>query len=219
MTNILYSFRRCPYAIRARLAISYSQSQVQLREVALKDKPSEMLAISAKGTVPVLQLSDKHIIDESLDIMIWALEKSDPDHWLAPSLTEMLSLIDENDFEFKTWLDKYKYAPNNTPSLIDSYREKAEEFLFILEQKLLHHPYLFGEKISLADIAIFPFIRQFASVDLDNFEKSEFSQVKKWLNQFKHSELFLSVMDKYPTWSTSGKAYRFPESMTKKEDS
>ena len=216
MTNILYSFRRCPYAIRARLAIAYSESHVQLREIALKDKPSEMLTLSPKGTIPVLQLSNEHVIDESLDIMIWALEKSDPDNWLAPNLAEMLSLIDENDIEFKTWLDKYKYAPNDDAALIDNYRKKAEEFLFILEQKLLNNSYLFGEKISLADVAIFPFIRQFASVDLNHFEKSEFSQVKKWLNQFKHSELFLSVMDKYPTWLTSGKAHPFPVDINKK---
>jgi len=210
MTNILYSFRRCPYAIRARLAIAYSQSQVQLREVALKNKPPEMLALSAKGTVPVLLLEDKTLIDESLDIMIWALENADPEGWLTPDLTTMLALIDENDFEFKTWLDKYKYAPNDDPALIINYREQAEDFLFKLEQKLLNTPYLFGEKISLADIAIFPFIRQFAAVDLVSFEKNEFSNIKKWLNHFSDSELFLSVMDKYPTWLESGKAIPFP---------
>jgi len=210
MTNILYSFRRCPYAIRARLAIAYSQSQVQLREVALKNKPPEMLALSAKGTVPVLLLENKTLIDESLDIMIWALENADPEGWLTPDLTTMLALIDENDFEFKTWLDKYKYAPNDDPALIINYREQAEDFLFKLEQKLLNTPYLFGEKISLADIAIFPFIRQFAAVDLVSFEKNEFSNIKKWLNHFSDSELFLSVMDKYPTWLESGKAIPFP---------
>lgn len=210
MTNILYSFRRCPYAIRARLAIAYSQSQVQLREVALKNKPPEMLALSAKGTVPVLLLEDKTLIDESLDIMIWALENADPEGWLTPDLTTMLALIDENDFEFKTWLDKYKYAPNDDPALIINYREQAEDFLFKLEQKLLNTPYLFGEKISLADIAIFPFIRQFAAVDLVSFEKNEFSNIKKWLNHLTKSKLFLSVMDKYPTWLESGKAVPFP---------
>jgi glutathione S-transferase len=211
MTNILYSFRRCPYAIRARLAIAYSQSQVQLREVALKNKPPELLTLSVKGTVPVLLLADKSLLDESLDIMIWALENNDPEEWLKPNLTTMLALIDENDFEFKTWLDKYKYASNDDPALIAYYRQEAENFLFKLEQLLLNTPYLFGEKVSLADIAIFPFIRQFEAVDLVSFEKSKFSNIKKWLNHFSNSELFLSVMDKYPTWLESGQAHPFPK--------
>lgn len=211
MTNILYSFRRCPYAIRARLAIAYSQKQVQLREVALKNKPPELLTLSVKETVPVLQLTDKTLLDESLDIMIWALENADPDNWLKPNLTTMLALIDENDFEFKTWLDKYKYAPNDDPELIVYYRQEAENFLFKLEQHLLNNSYLFGDKVSLADIAIFPFIRQFAAVDLVSFERSKFSNIKKWLNHFSNSELFLSVMDKYPTWLESGQAHPFPK--------
>lgn len=212
MNNILYSFRRCPYAIRARLAITYSQQQVALREIALKNKPKAMTAISAKGTVPILQLSNGCVLDESLDIMVWALEKSDQDGWLNANLSEMLNLIDENDFEFKPWLDKYKYAKNFPQQTAGYYREQAEEFLFKLESRLLTSPYLFGEKLGLADIAIFPFIRQFATVDQTYFEKSPYPHLQKWLNNFTESPLFRSVMKKYPTWLESGEEITFPES-------
>ena len=211
MNNILYSFRRCPYAIRARLAIAYNRQQVALREVALKSKPEVMTAISAKGAIPVLQLSDGSVLDESLDIMVWALEKSDPDGWLHTDLPEMLNLIDENDSEFKTWLDKYKYAENFPQQTVGYYREQAEEFLFKLENRLLASPYLFGEKISLADIAIFPFIRQFAAVDQTYFEKSPYPRLQRWLAYFNNSALFHSVMEKYPIWLESGEEIIFPE--------
>ncbi|MCW8994428.1 MAG: glutathione S-transferase [Psychromonas sp.] len=210
MNNTLYSFRRCPYAIRARLAISYSQQQVALREIDLKNKPEAMLAISAKGTVPVLQLSNGGVLDESLDIMVWALEKSDPDGWLDTDLLAMLSLIDENDFEFKNWLDKYKYAEQFPQQTVDYYREQAEEFLFKLENRLSLSPYLFGDKISLADIAIFPFVRQFAKVSLSYFEQSPFPCLQRWLTHFNNSTLFHSVMEKYPIWLESGEEISFP---------
>ena len=148
MTNILYSFRRCPYAIRARLAIAYSQKQVQLREVALKNKPPELLTLSVKETVPVLQLTDKTLLDESLDIMIWALTKRDPDNWLAGNLQKMLTLIDENDYEFKSWLDKYKYAVRFPEKSESYYREQCEDFLCQLEQRLANSTYLFSNQLS-----------------------------------------------------------------------
>lgn len=211
MKPIFYSFRRCPYAIRARLAIAYSQQQVILREIDLKLKPKDLVSISAKATVPVLQLTNGSILDESLDIMVWALEQSDPDSWLREDLTEILTLIDENDFDFKSWLDKYKYAERFPQYTEKYYRERGEEFLFKLENKLSTSPYLFGEKVSLADIAIFPFIRQFSAVDSVHFSKSPFPYLQKWLSEFNDSVLFNSVMDKYPTWSEPEEEITFPK--------
>lgn len=214
MPNTLYSFRRCPYAIRARLAIAVSSQPVFLREIMLKNKPAEMLALSSKGTVPVLQLADGTVLDESLDIMVWALELRDPNAWLQGSLTEMLNLIDENDFEFKDWLDKYKYADRfpEYPALY--YREHAEEFLLQLENRLSNSPYLFGQQISLADMAILPFIRQFSGVDKDWFEQSPYPFLKVWLANFINSTLFNSVMKKYPIWLESGQQSTFPETQS-----
>lgn len=211
MPNTLYSFRRCPYAIRARLALAASSQSVFLREIILKNKPAEMLALSGKGTVPVLQLADGTVLDESLDIMVWALTKHDPDGWLQGDLTEMLNLIDENDFEFKDWLDKYKYADRFPQYSALYYRENAEYFLMQLENRLGNSPYLFGQQISLADMAILPFIRQFAGVDKDWFEQSDYPFLKIWLANFLNSQLFKSVMKKYSTWLESEQQHSFPE--------
>ncbi|WP_022942414.1 glutathione S-transferase [Psychromonas hadalis] len=210
MTPLFYSFRRCPYAMRARLAIACSQQHVTLREIILKDKPNEMLQLSSKGTVPVLQLSDGDVLDESLDIMVWALSRNDPDQWLAGNIHKMIALIDKNDFEFKGWLDKYKYAdrfPENSESY---YREQCEDFLVQLEQRLLINDYLFSDNIRLADIAIFPFIRQFSAVDKQWFEQSPYPHLQHWLNSLVNSKLFHSVMQKYPIWLTSQQAQDFP---------
>lgn len=212
MANILYSFRRCPYAMRARLAIAYTQQPVALREISLQCKPEAMLIHSAKGTVPVLVLENGDVLDESLDIMVWALEHCDPDGWLQANLTEMLKLIDENDFEFKIWLDKYKYADRFPELSAEYYRENAEDFLFKLENRLLTSPYLFGEQISLADMAIFPFVRQFAGVDPEYFEATPFVHLQKWLASLINTPLFHSVMQNYPTWLESGQETAFPES-------
>ncbi|MCG6200953.1 glutathione S-transferase [Psychromonas antarctica] len=211
MNHLFYSFRRCPYAMRARLAIAYSQQLVELREISLKAKPQTMLAVSAKGTVPVLQLADGTVLDESLDIMAWALEGSDPDGWLQGNLSEMLSLIDENDFEFKGWLDKYKYAdryPEHSPLY---YRDNAEEFLTQLEHQLRNNAYLFGDRISLADMAILPFIRQFSAVDKAWFSQAPYPRIKIWLANFIDSTLFQSIMKEYPTWLESKQQITFPE--------
>lgn len=198
---ILYSFRRCPYAIRARLALKVSQIQVELREVVLSDKPQQMLDISPKGTVPVLKLPDGAVVDESRDIMLWALKKNDPRNWLLHELqNEVNALIDINDNEFKQHLDHYKYADRFPELPMESYRKQAEEFLKVLEQKLLTHPYLMGQSVSFADIAIFPFIRQFAYVDKTWFDESEYRNLKKWLQSLLDSELFIQVMKKFPQW-------------------
>lgn len=213
MPNTLYSFRRCPYAMRARLAIAISQQQVNLREIILKHKPQEMLAISPKGTVPVLQLADGSVLEESLEIMVWCLHKSDPQGWLKGNLIEMLNLIDENDAEFKHWLDRYKYASRFPEHSEQFYREQGEEFLMTLENRLSQTPFLFGQQIRLADMAIFPFVRQFASVDKAWFAQSPYPKLQVWLAGLSNSQLFHSIMQKYPQWLDSREEITFPNEL------
>ncbi|MDN2662408.1 glutathione S-transferase [Psychromonas sp. 14N.309.X.WAT.B.A12] len=214
MQPILYSFRRCPYAMRARLALAISEQSVRLREIVLKHKPADLLAISPNKTIPVLQLTQQvtpdTVLDESLEIMVWALSENDPAQWLSPSIEEMLDLIDINDYEFKPWLDRYKYADRHPEHSVDYYRQQAEEFIFLLESRLNENPYLFSDRISLADMAIFPFIRQFASVDKSWFEQAGYQQVKRWLETLMNSNLFAQCMKKYPTWLESGEEIIFP---------
>ncbi|MDG2018867.1 MAG: glutathione S-transferase [Porticoccaceae bacterium] len=202
MTPILYSFRRCPYAIRARMAIAYASINLEIREVSLANKPAEMLAISPKGTVPVLQLSDR-VVDESLEIIDWALGQSDPEGWLALECqTEQLALIEENDNPFKDGLDKYKYWDRFPEQSQQVYRRYAEKFISSLELRLQQNTYLFGAKICMADIAIFPFIRQFAFVDKAWFDQSSYPSVQRWLNEFLQSDLFNQVMQKRAIWQS-----------------
>lgn len=200
--HILYSFRRCPYAIRARMAIRYSGMKVQLREVALRDKPSQMLAVSPKGTVPVLQLSDGQIMDESLDIMVWALSQNDPMLWLPNEdpLEASKLLIAENDHSFKAQLDRYKYADRFPQHSVDYYRDQAAAFLNQLEARLSQQQYLLFDRVTLADVALFPFIRQFAFVDKAWFDQCEYRFLRNWLNDFLNSPIFDQVMQKYPAW-------------------
>ena len=207
---IFYSFRRCPYAIRARLAIKVSGVQVELREVILADKPKEMLACSAKGTVPVLQFDDGTVIDESFDIMLWALKQNDPDNWLAHSLSqEARSLIEFNDGEFKEHLDHYKYADRFPEQTMESYRARGEAFLQRLEEQLNQNLYLAGENLSMLDVAIFPFIRQFAYVDKIWFDQTEYTKLQLWLDSLLASQLFNDVMKKYPKWKINSELVIF----------
>jgi len=200
---ILYSFRRCPYAMRARLAIAKSSISVELREVVLRNKPQSLLDISPKGTVPVLLLTDSTVIDESLDIMYWALSINDPEHWFSEDLAdEIQQLIKWNDGDFKYFLDRYKYADRYPEHSEQYYREKAESFLIELENRLTQQAFLCGASCSLADMAIFPFIRQFANVDSDWFQSSKYQKLNQWLNKHLESELFISIMEKYPAWQT-----------------
>ena len=197
----LYSFRRCPYAMRARMAIRASQLQVELREVVLKNKPAEMLEASPKATVPVLVTEQNQVIDESLDIMHWSLQQNDPYQWLRPEHAEVTEkLIRYNDNIFKIHLDHYKYFERFPEQPQISYREKGEQFLAQLEQQLCNTRYLVDDHASLADIAIFPFIRQFAHVDLDWFNHSKYTALNQWLNEWLNSDLFTSVMHKHPPW-------------------
>ncbi len=197
---ILYSFRRCPYAIRARLAIAYAGIAIEIREVQLKHKPEQMLVISPKGTVPVLQLPDGKVLDESLDIMRWALAQNDPDNWLDV-VEDAGELILWNDGEFKYFLDRYKYAdryPEFPPSY---YRSQAEKFLAELEARLARHPFLSGHHYGLLDAAILSFIRQFAAVDNLWFQASDYRRVIDWLKRGIATDLFASVMIKYAIWN------------------
>ena len=208
---VLYSFRRCPYAIRARLAISYSGVQLELREVVLRDKPRELIEASSKATVPVLALADGRIIDESRDIMFWALEQHDPDNWLACNDSSLASLLEDNDTEFKHWLDRYKYADRYPEFNQSWYREQCEKLLAKLEATLVKAPFLHGSQFGFTDAAILPFIRQFAHVDKHWFAESPYQNIKRWLHDFMQSSLFLSVMDKYPQWHSGDKPTYFPQ--------
>ncbi|MFT3928807.1 MAG: glutathione S-transferase [Spongiibacteraceae bacterium] len=200
---ILYTFRRCPYAMRARLAIAVSGIAVEYREIALRDKPQAMLAISPKGTVPVLQLTNGDVIDESLDIMLWALALNDPQQWLQgekllPDAAK--KLIDTNDGPFKYWLDRYKYADRYPEYSAEYYRQQAGKFLLTLESLLKMQAYLLGARVSIADMAIFPFIRQFAAVDKTWFAASDFVQLRRWLDELSQSDFFAEVMVKRDCW-------------------
>jgi glutathione S-transferase len=224
--GILYSFRRCPYAMRARLACTLflPKQSLELREVALKSKPQELLDISPKATVPVLlvsgeQLANSSIIDESLDIMLWALEQGALNQATDILRTQYLpfhlqleidELIDENDGTFKWALDRYKYSDRFEESE-EHYRELGEAFLTKLEQLLEKNRYLFTAEMSLADIAIFPFVRQFAHVDKSWFKQSPYPKLIQWLNELLESELFSSIMEKYKPWQPENSNVYFPK--------
>jgi glutathione S-transferase len=204
---ILYSFRRCPYAMRARLAILKSGYRVILREVRLQEKPPSLLSASKKGTVPILVLNNETILEESLEIMNWALRQNDPDQWLD----EMgLELISENDSSFKKNLDLYKYFDRHPEHPQLYYREQAEVFIQKLEQHLSTHAFLSGEKMRFLDVAIFPFIRQFAAIDRIWFNSSQYTHVRLWLETFLNSALFEKSMQKYEQWHPNQAQVFFP---------
>ncbi|MFM1911756.1 MAG: hypothetical protein RJB18_1147 [Pseudomonadota bacterium] len=200
---VLYSYRRCPYAMRARMALRYANIDVEVREIVLREKPAQMLAVSPKGTVPVLVLASGQVLEQSLDIINWALEQSDMDGWIVQDqAVQKLSadLIATNDGDFKQALDKYKYAirfPENPP---DVYRAQGEAFLQRLESLLQQNAYLFRNTVSKADIAIFPFVRQFSMVDEVWFETANYPALKAWLNGLLNSQLFIDVMQKHSVW-------------------
>ena len=191
--------------MRGRMALSMAGIDFEHREILLRDKPSDMLEASPKGTVPVIVLSDGRVIDESLDVMRWALDKNDPLNWLS-NLEDSLTIIADNDGPFKYHLDRYKYASryDDKASRGDTdtaHKEAAETFLMTLEQRLEKHAYLLGKDQKLADIAVFPFIRQFANTDRENWETNRFPKTRGWLNRHLTSDIFINIMTKHPLWS------------------
>lgn len=193
--NTLYSFRRCPYAMRARMALRYSGVPVEIVEVSLKAKPAEMLAISPKGTVPVLDAGGQ-VIDESLEIMRWALAQNDPDDWLLGGDSRTAQLIEANDQVFKVHLNRYKYAERYPEQPMEVYRAEGALFLQKLDELLEGRDYLLAGHPSLADIALLPFVRQFAHVDRDWFATTPYERLQAWLQRFLESDLFTAIMKK-----------------------
>ena len=200
MAAILYSYRRCPYAMRARMALKYASIEVEIREISLRDKPASMLQISPKGTVPVLQLGDL-VIEQSVEIMHWALEQSDPDGWLSVDQQLANAWLNTNDGPFKKLLDQYKY-PNRHPELNPQEVLDSAVALMLdpMETALSKQAFLMGEHLSWIDVAIFPFIRQFSMVNLEQFEALPLPKLKHWLAKRLESKLFQLVMHKYPVW-------------------
>ena len=203
---VLYSFRRCPYAMRARMALWISGTRCELREVKLANKPAEMLEASPKGTVPVLVLPDGQTFEESLDVMRHALGRSDPEGWLAGEADE---LIARNDGPFKHHLDRYKYYTRHGTDPME-HREAALAILSELDARLDGQANLCGDTRSMADIALFPFIRQFANHDRAWFDALPLPRLQSWLKRHLESELFASIMVKHPVWQTGDEAVFFP---------
>lgn len=206
---VLWTFRRCPYAMRARLAIQSAGVACELREILLRDKPSAFLEASPKGTVPVVIDGDT-VIEESFDVMHWALNQADPEGWLdMPALG--YDLVTEADGPFKQALDRTKYAVRFPDVDVDAERHTAGQFLMKLEATLADKPYLFADAPRLADMAILPFVRQFAHVDLDWFTAQPWPNVARWLEDFKASDRFRAIMAKYPPWQPGDAPTAFPK--------
>lgn len=197
------------------MTLLYTKTHCELREVVLKDKPEEMLEASPKGTVPVLVLPNATVLEESRDIMNWCLAQRDEAGWKVTSeekLQQMEQLIDDCDGDFKTILDQYKYSDRHIAFTLDVYRHRAMPFLKRLDEMLKQQANLFSDEVCYADIAIFPFIRQFANVEPDWFDQIEYKHLRRWLKKHCQSDLFTSVMDKYPAWKTTGKVVQFAAS-------
>ena len=194
---ILYSFRRCPWAMRARLALRYAGCEVEVCEVALKNKPAELLALSPKGTVPVLDTGSQ-VLEESLDIMRWALAQNDPQDWQLranPAAAQQAhALIARNDSTFKSQVNLYKYAERYPQHSREHYRQQAEAWLAELEGLLESRPYLLADLPSIADAALLPLMRQFAGVEPQWFAEAAYPRLRSWLEGWLASDLFRSIM-------------------------
>lgn len=195
---ILYTFRRCPYAMRARMAIYVAGVTVEYREVSLKNKPQSLLDYSPKGTVPVVVTPSGEVIEQSRDIMLWALHQADPDNWLLQSDTlqqqKMTQLVDSCDNDFKPLLDRYKYFDRHPEHSKAEHRYRAELFLQTLETQLSENKFLINAQMRFADVAIFPFIRQFAAVDTKEFAASPYKNLQRWLDVCINTTLFKAIM-------------------------
>ncbi len=210
---VLYSFRRCPYAMRARMALAAAGIPVRLREVLLKDKPPALFAASAKATVPVLVLGDGTVLEESLEIMEWALEQNDPLHWAVNPIASS-DWIASCDGEFKYWLDRYKYADRYPEHTAEQYRNSAESFIQRLESTLTMSAWVAGPQPTIADVALFPFVRQFAAVDAAWWQVTPYAMTRRWLDHWVDSDLFTVVMKKYPRWHANMPEAIFPPPST-----
>ena len=188
------------------MALAYSNITVELKEISLKNRPQELYDISPKGTVPILCINNSTIIDESLDIMKWALNHNDPKHWVDNNMEIQHEMIQVNDNEFKHWLDRYKYYDRYPKHNKSYYREKCGEFIIKLNILLEDHRYLLSNHLSLLDVAIFPFIRQCANVDIHWFNNN-YVNVSNWLKNLLDSSLYLSVMDKYSEYKYGQKPF------------
>jgi glutathione S-transferase len=199
--------------MRARMALVYSDVKVELREVDLKNKPEELIKVSPKATVPVLLIDDEKILDESLDIIFWAMTLSDKDGWnkLNSEQIKIATLLtNENDCNFKIWLDKYKYSQRFPDKSELFYRQQGENFLNKLNEQLKNTLYLVNDKLSYVDIAIAPFIRQFANVDRNWFTNSEYPLLIQWLEGIVNSSFFARAMQKYSVWNVKNEKNIFP---------
>lgn len=212
---VLYSFRRCPYAIRARLALAHAGLACELREVNLRAKPQELLDASPKGTVPVLVLAHGQVIDQSLEVMLHALRSNDPDAWLAPTtgtLEEMLALVARNDSFFKQALDRCKYPERHSAEEVNQAQADALTWLAALDDQLADTGYLFGQNPSLADMALRPFVRQYARIDEAQWAEQPWPHLQDWLQRWIDSALFAEVMETYPGWVTGTRGPTFSTS-------
>jgi glutathione S-transferase len=196
---ILYSFRRCPYAMRARMALAVAGLRHEIREVSLKAKPAEMLGVSPKATVPVLVLPEGEVIEESRDIMLYALKQNDPDRWLQNWGPDLEAMVERNDGPFKTFLDQYKY-PQRFDVPMETARDRGLEILMDLENRLAASPFLASQSPTLVDICLFPFVRQFAAVDPQWFHQVPLDRLRSWLSFFVDGALFAQIMTKHTIW-------------------
>lgn len=216
---ILYSLRHCPFAMRARLALFKAKQKVALRDIVLSNKPQEMLNASPKATVPVLVLNNGTVIEESLDIMLWAFHQADPADFLHKNIMdnqatkneEMMALIHTFDTQFKTCLENYKCAKRYHETNLIECRQACEIFLNQLEQRLTQHPFLISNLESLADIALLPFIRQFARIERQWYLQAPYPNVRAWLNKYLQSAMFTKVMAKHPLWESNQAPLIFPQ--------
>ncbi|PCI08614.1 MAG: glutathione S-transferase [Gammaproteobacteria bacterium] len=187
------------------MALKYSAIKIELREIELNNMPQELLSISPNATVPVLTINDATVMDESWDIIKWAVSQNDPENWSGKNnqyIIDTKKLIEINDFSFKENLDHYKYADRFPEHSEIYYREACEVFIAQLETMLSGKKFLLDDKLSLADIAVFPFVRQFSMVNIKHFEQSPFSNVRRWLDNHVHSKLFLKAFTKHAAWKT-----------------
>ncbi len=213
---VLYSFRRCPYAMRARLAILAAGFQCELREIVLRDKAPRFLDASAKGIVPVLVLPEGLVLEESLEIMAYVLARHDPFNWLPAKAerSHVQALIEENDGPFKAHLDRTKYAnrflAKGEQVDVAMERQGAMGFITRLDQILGDQRFLGGPQANLADMAILPFVRQFAHIDMSWFRAQPIGHVINWLDTFLTGKQFSAIMSKYPKWEEGQPAVLFP---------